>query len=217
MPRAWFRHEATMRFDPAVEKLGDEFGPIGALAWERLLELRCQSDGDVVATVNNLGTQMCFPPGWGFDPDAWLRRAAQLRLLTFRRGRNDRLTIAIRSWNDYQPSFERPADVAERKRRSRARLSQSGHSDQRDMSHPTGRDGTGQNVTTDGLDLVDEKNCLEEVTDVGGVEDSSKPVYQPESTNPKADSEELGEGELPEDVFAARVAEIKRRHNLRGI
>lgn len=158
MPRTWFRHEATMRFDPGVETLAKEFGPIGEAVWHRLLEVRCQTDGDIVATLHGLRANLGIPPEWELDLEGWLRRAAQLRLIKLGRRRNDVRTIALRAWTKYQPAIDSPQYERERKRRQRGQMSRGtppGHyrdttgtsrpTNERTKRDPTGQDETRQN------------------------------------------------------------------------
>lgn len=123
MPRAWFRHDSQMRYDPAVERLVDEFGAIGDLLWRRLLEVRCQADRDLDVTIEGLASMLAVRPSWEIDLGAWLARAADVKLIKLRNGRDNRVLVRISAWEKHQPTFERTDHAREKKRRQRAQTS----------------------------------------------------------------------------------------------
>lgn len=134
--RSWFRHDANMRHDPAVSRLGREFGPIGILAWTHLLEACCDRDGTVQVLVADVSELLGLRSEWGpFDLRLWLRRASQLGLITctFRSRAVPSVQIAVANWSVYNPPYERKDAIRARKARSRAKsvtvTSPLGHSD----------------------------------------------------------------------------------------
>lgn len=198
MARAWFRHQPNMRYDPAVSILCEEFGPLGDLVWRRLLELHCDDDEGITIRRADLRTALALRPEWEIDLDAWLVRAAQLKLVTVRSRRDNRAssvrgmcTVRARRWTIYNPDYATREAAAERKRRSRGKSESEpesdGHSDVTVTSQAPGRD-----VRT-GLDEQDERTGprARDPEPKAGVSHES----EPEPATPSAN----GRG-MPDDV-----------------
>lgn len=149
MPRAWFRHDSQMRYDPAVERLTDDFGPAGDLIWRRLLEVRCQADRELDVTIDGLASMLAIRPSWNLDLTAWLTRAEELKLIKLRQGRDNRVVVRILRWDKHQPAFERTDYAREKKRRQRAGKSPGTRAGQDGDVPPASRstDVTKQDVT----------------------------------------------------------------------
>ena len=158
MPRAWFRHDASMRYDPSIRTLGREFGAPGVVAWNSLLELHCESDDGITILREDLAPALMIPNEWNLDVGgAWLDRCAELGLVTVRHVRSRRehtvtrpVQIRARAWRRKNPDYDTKEAQAERKRRSRGKsvtvTSQDGHSDNAVTSHDTVLDVTALDV-----------------------------------------------------------------------
>ncbi len=134
---AWFRHEDNARNDKRIRALVDEFGPLGELVWHRLLEVRCQADDDIEATIEELVQDLSLRTKWRFPLERWLDRAVKLGLIEVRKRRTGRVCVHIGKWDEYQPEWATKKAAAERQRRSRAQRSQKRHSDSSVTSHST--------------------------------------------------------------------------------
>lgn len=128
MARTWFRHDASMRRDPAVRTLVHEFGVAGYAAWCALLELHCDSDGGIAILRQDLADELLIPAD-ALDIGAWLARAAELKLVTVTEKANNVLKIVARRFAKKNPAFDTKEAAAERQRRSRRRRSHESHSD----------------------------------------------------------------------------------------
>jgi hypothetical protein len=215
MPKSWFRHESQMRYDPAVDRLSEEFGPLGDLVWRRLLEVRCQADKDPVVTVDILRTLLGLRPGWEIDLEKWLRRASELGLIRLAHPKKKRFNssatsenvrVVVRHWDRFQPPHVSAEYEREKKRRQRARLSpgtspgtvpgRPGSVPAVSRSDVTGRNVTrSKDLTPEDLELREIDPCLEYVGDVGAVENAQDQGCvshsEPEPRTPSAKTAEI--------------------------
>lgn len=180
MGRPWFRHDANMRHDPAVSQLGKDFGPAGIVAWTSLCELHCADDAGIRMLREDLSAALALDPAWNLDVNAWLKRAAQLRLITVKKPSGSRpnlVLITARSWARKNPAFESREAANQRKAKSRGKpvtvTSPPGHSDVPGTSH-----GTDVTVRSTPLPPAASRS-----------KPQAKPTYPAEQTRPKPRSE----------------------------
>lgn len=140
--RDWYRTDCNMTYDPAVVALRAEFGILGELAWRWFLDLMAREDGGVETTLDILPAILYpsrFEPPKDFDLRRWITRATRLGLVTKARAGRTLMHLTATRWDEYNPPYTRRDAVAERKRRSRARALEGGHSDVTVTSRTTDR------------------------------------------------------------------------------